>query len=228
MKHFHFFCITVSAVLLLCGCGTKNELAPEQPDPAHPILVPVETPEEPAEQPAPTPAKKSKPATEAFFEAALNGDIQTIEAELAAGVDVNATSLNGQSQTVLMLAAFNGHTKLVEMLIDRGGEVNHLDATGRTALMYCCSGPFPETVKVLIDKGAKVNIVDNSEKWTALMFAAAEGQTANVKLLLDNGADVKPKDIDGDTAADFAANNGHHQVSKMIEDHAKTMETKNQ
>ena len=30
------------------------------------------------------------------------------------------------------------------------------------------------------------------------------------------------------TAADFAANNGHHQVSKMIEDHAKTMETKNQ
>ncbi|MHC4952110.1 MAG: ankyrin repeat domain-containing protein, partial [Planctomycetota bacterium] len=75
-------------------------------------------------------------------------------------------------------------------------------------------------------KGAKVNIVDNSEKWTALMFAAAEGQVANVKLLLDNSAEVKPKDIDGDTAANFAANNGHTQVAKMIEEHAKTMEIK--
>ena len=105
------------------------------------------------------------------------------------------------------------------MLIARGGKVNHLDATNRTALMYCCSGPFPETVKFLIDKRANVNLVDNNEGWTALMFAAAEGLAPNVKILLDNGADTTPKDIDGDTAASFAAKNGHQQVADMISAH---------
>ena len=90
-----------------------------------------------------------------------------------------------------MLAAYNGHTKLVEMLIDRGGKVNHLDSTNRTALMYCSSGPFPETVQLLIAKGANVNLVDNNEGWTALMFAAAEGLAPNVKILLENGADIR-------------------------------------
>ncbi|MHC5165393.1 MAG: ankyrin repeat domain-containing protein, partial [Planctomycetota bacterium] len=160
MKQSYLLFIIAAITLLLCGCGTKNKLTPKQPDPAHPILVPVETPEEPAEQPALKPAKKTKPASQAFFDAALNGDIQTVKSELDAGVDVNADSLNGQNQTALMLAAYNGHTKLVEMLIGRGGQVNHPDSVNRTALMYCCSGPFPETVKVLIANGANVNLVD--------------------------------------------------------------------
>ena len=159
---------------------------------------------------------------QAFFDAALNGDIQTVESELSAGVDVNATSLNGQNQTALMLAAFNGHRNLVEILIARGGKVNHLDVTHRTALMYCCSGPFPETAQLLLDHGADVNIIDNNEKWSALMFAAAEGQVENVKILLKYGADWKLTDIDGDTAASFAAKNGHQQVAQIIEEHAKS------
>ena len=201
MKQFYLFFVIATAAVLMFGCRTKNEPASEHP------------------KPAPPQAKKTKPASSAFFDAALIGDIQTIEVELTDGVDVNATSLNSQNQTALMLAAYNGHTKLVEMLIARGGKVNHLDATNRTALMYCCSGPFPETAQFLIDKGANVNLVDNNEGWTALMFAAAEGLAPNVKILLDNGADTTPKDIDGDTAASFAAKNGHQQVADMISAH---------
>jgi ankyrin repeat protein len=219
VKRFHPFCIIVSAALLLCGCGSKNEPATSEPEPAPPTPVQAASQEQPTEQPAPLPTKKTKSATQAFFDAALNGDIQTVESELAAGVDVNAASLNGQNQTVLMLAAYNGHTKLVEMLIERGGKVNHLDSVNRTALMYCSSGPFPETVQLLIAKGANVNLVDNNEGWTALMFAAAEGLAPNVKILLENGADTKPKDIDGDTAASFAVKNGHNQVVDMINAH---------
>ena len=84
------------------------------------------------------------------------------------------------------------------------------------------SGPFPQTAQLLLDKGAEVNSVDNNEKWTALMFAAAEGHLENVKLLLEHGADYKLKDIDGDTAASFAAKNGHSQVAKIIEEHARS------
>ena len=219
MKRFHPFCIIVSATLLLCGCGSKNEPATSKPEPAPPTPVQTVSTEQLAKKPTPLPVKKTKTATQAFFDAALNGDIQTVESELAAGVDVNAASLNGQNQTVLMLAAYNGHTELVEALIDRGGKVNHLDSVNRTALMYCSSGPFPGTVQLLIAKGANVNLVDNNEGWTALMFAAAEGLGPNVKILLENGADTAPKDIDGDTAAAFAAKNGHQQVADMINAH---------
>jgi ankyrin repeat protein len=219
MKRPYLFFVIVITALLLCSCESKNELSPEPSKAAESTLVQAESAEAPAEKAALPQAKKTKPATQAFFDAALNGDIQTVESELAAGVDVNAASLNGQNQTVLMLAAYNGHTKLVEMLIERGGKVNHLDSVNRTALMYCSSGPFPETVQLLIAKGADVNLVDNNEGWTALMFAAAEGLAPNVKILLENGADTKPKDIDGDTAASFAVKNGHNQVVDMINAH---------
>jgi ankyrin repeat protein len=219
VKRFHPFCIIASTALLLCGCGSKNEPATSKPEPAPPTPVQTVSTEQLAKKPTPLPVKKTKTATQAFFDAALNGDIQTVESELAAGVDVNAASLNGQNQTVLMLAAYNGHTELVEALIDRGGKVNHLDSVNRTALMYCSSGPFPGTVQLLIAKGANVNLVDNNEGWTALMFAAAEGLGPNVKILLENGADTAPKDIDGDTAASFAAKNGHQQVADMINAH---------
>jgi ankyrin repeat protein len=75
---------------------------------------------------------------------------------------------------------------------------------------------------LLLDNGADVNIIDNNEKWSALMFAAAEGQVENVKILLKYGADWKLTDIDGDTAASFAAKNGHQQVAQIIEEHAKS------
>ena len=55
---------------------------------------------------------------------------------------------------------------------------------GRTALMYAASGPNPETVQLLLEKKADPNLVDQAEKFTALMFAAAEGQTRVVQILL--------------------------------------------
>lgn len=222
MKHCGIHCILVSVILLLCSCESKKDTAADRSESAPPTPVQAQSPKESAEPPISVPAKKTKAATEEFFDAALDGDIQTITAELAAGVDVNAASLNGQSQTALMLAAFNGHTELVSMLIDYGGDVNATDTASRTALMYASSGPFPEMVQLLIDKGAKVNIIDSNEKWTALMFAAAEGQADNVKLLLENGADTILKDVDGDTAADFAVQKGHTELAEMIRQYGQT------
>ncbi len=50
-----------------------------------------------------------------------------------------------------------------------------------------------------------------------LMHAAAEGQLEVAKLLLENGADPSLKDIDGETAALFARNNGHTEVAGLIQ-----------
>jgi len=53
--------------------------------------------------------------------------------------------------------------------------------------------------------------------WTALHYAATEGQFGIVKLLLAHGVDVKARDKDGVTAAYRAYAAGHRDVVFLIQ-----------
>jgi len=57
---------------------------------------------------------------------------------------------------------------------------------------------------------------DNDEHFTALMFAAAEGQKEVVSTLLKHGADKSLLDEDGESAYDFAVANGHAAVAALL------------
>jgi len=150
-----------------------------------------------------------------IIEAALGGNLAVVEKSLAQGYKPDTPDSEGR--TILMYAAFNGQTNIVERLIAAGANVNAQDKTGSTALMFAASGPFASTVQLLLDHGAKINTVDTNEHWSALMWAAAEGQTKVVELLLKNGADPSLKEADGDTAESFAAKNGHSAVVKILQ-----------
>jgi len=151
----------------------------------------------------------------AYLDDALNGNLEKVKEFIAGGLIVDATDENGS--TAMMLAAFNGHTEVVKYLLREGADVNHHDSNDRTALMYASSGPANETVKLLLEAGAEVNVTDNIEGFTAIMFAAAEGQTEVFKTLKAAGADIYIKDKDGETARDFANNNGHSEIVKLID-----------
>ena len=120
-------------------------------------------------------------------------------------------------RTPLMLAAFNGHAPVLGYLLDQDVAVDARDANGRTALMYASSGPFLEAVQLLLDAGAEVNVQGTQEGFSALMTAASEGLVDIVRLLLVRGADPAMADMDGDTAASFAQENGHSAVVELLE-----------
>lgn len=147
-------------------------------------------------------------------EAALEGNGAIVAGLLKEGVNPNSADPEGR--TSLMYAAFNGHLKIVEDLLENGAEVVPRDAEGRTALLYASTGPFSETVKLLLEHNADPNIHDAVESFTPLMHAAAEGQVEVVRILLKYGADASARDVDGDTAADFAARNGHTAVVDLL------------
>ncbi len=144
---------------------------------------------------------------DAFWEAALNGDLEGVSSMLKLGMDANETDVEGR--TALMFAAYNGHTEIARILIDRGAKIDALDHSHRTALLFAATGPFPETVKLLLDNKSNPNVVDNGEHFSPLMHAAAEGNLDIVKILLEYGADPDLKDVDGDTAESFARQKGH-------------------
>ena len=77
--------------------------------------------------------------------------------------------------TLLMLAAQQGQSGVVKLLIDRGADLNSKDSAGRTALMLVAeegigesSGKQSEIAHLLLSSGVNVNLRDNNGD-TALM-----------------------------------------------------------
>jgi ankyrin repeat protein len=154
--------------------------------------------------------------TEILAATAAN-DNATIRLLLDKGANVNAKDATS-GNTPLINAAINGNTKLAEMLIARGADVNAAtlqtsdrSKAGRLALgsltplhLAATSGPY-ELVKLLLDAGANINAHDIRDM-TALMNAVATDHPDPriVRLLMDRGSDLKVKDHEGQTATDWA------------------------
>ena len=188
------------AFAVLIGCGGAPEDSRRKP---------------PREAATPDVAEISQPAPP-VTDPATTARLERVRRSLEQGLDVNEADENGR--TALMMAAFDGYTEVVELLIGHGAEVDRHDSSGRTALMYASSGPFPQTVELLVQNGADVNRADKAESWTALMFAAAEGHQAVVLALARHGADIEMIDQDGDAAIDHARERGQtHIVALLVE-----------
>ena len=135
---------------------------------------------------------------------------------IKAGANVNAKD-NEYGNSALMLAAWKGHTEIVNALIKARAEVNAKDKDGRTALMCAAENGRTETVNALIEAGAD-DLTDNEGR-TALILAA-ESEYSNpetVNALIDAGSYVKQKDNSGKTALDYARNNPNLKGSSALE-----------
>ena len=155
------------------------------------------------------------PEEEALLESAYVGNLEEVRRLVTDGTSVDV--IDAERHTPLMWAAFNGHKVVAEYLLDAGAEADAEDSNGRTALMYAASGPFAGTVDLLLERGADANVQGTLEGFTPLMTAAAEGLADVVRLLLAAGADRDLQDTDGDTALDFARQNGHAEVVELLE-----------
>lgn len=144
---------------------------------------------------------------------------------LAAGADVNAKEWG--DQTVLMVATKYCNLKMVQLLLDRGANIEAQANDGETALMLAAKkgSPFParegrsgytEILMTLLKQGARVNVRDAKGK-SALYWAAAYGHADHVKLLLAKGADVNVVGIDVPwTPLISASYYGHTEVVRLL------------
>jgi TonB family protein len=86
-------------------------------------------------------------STNPLFRAASQGDVESIKALLAEGVDINARSDRGQ--TALILAAFGGHSDVVSLLLAAGADPKTKDSLGLTAQDWAGRRGFPDVGEIL-------------------------------------------------------------------------------
>ena len=146
---------------------------------------------------------------DALIEAAKRGDVQQARVLLDQGVRVD--TLDSSRRTPLMWTARNGHSSLVDLLIDRGANVSAVAAHGDTVLCYaisCCEKPgSADIVTKLLDNGADPNAKPH-DGWTPLMLAASRDRSDLLNLLLAAGAEIDTQRPNGYTALMLAAAGG--------------------
>jgi ankyrin repeat protein len=135
-------------------------------------------------------------------QAADLGNEKTVNAMLARGVDVDYSEEEAEI-TPLVLASQSGHSRVVEILIKHGADLEAENRWGGRPLSVAAAGGHDEVVLQLLKAGAKINAGGTNGN-TALMSAAQEGQAKTVALLLKQGADASLRDIGKKTALDYA------------------------
>uniref|UniRef100_A0A8C7V506 K Homology domain-containing protein n=1 Tax=Oncorhynchus mykiss TaxID=8022 RepID=A0A8C7V506_ONCMY len=122
--------------------------------------------------------------------------------------------------TPLILAATAGHVGVVEILLDKGGDIEaQSERTKDTPLSLACSGGRQEVVELLLLRGANKEHRNVSD-YTPLSLAASGGFVNIIKILLNTGAEINSRTGSklGISPLMLAAMNGHVPAVKLLLD----------
>lgn len=177
-----------------------------------------------------------------IFGAVAKGCLSEIEKTLKDN-DINA--LNSSRETLLHVAAANGHLAVMEYLISRGAKPDVKDKKGRTPLHRAAEKGHGDAVKVLLRCGASMYSLDTEGKMPLhvaaqnshghvlmvllreearsyrnqhnfLHRAALKDESSLVERLLKSGASVDGKDERGQTALSYALSQGFENTAKVL------------
>lgn len=123
--------------------------------------------------------------------------------------------------TPLHLAAFLGRPGAVELLLERGAEleVRSTNQMRNTPLHAAVAGGDRAIIRRLLDAGADVDARQHAG-YTVLHAAAKHGDRELVDLFLDRGADPGIVTDEGVGAADFAESDGHEELAAHLREAA--------
>lgn len=116
------------------------------------------------------------------------------------GANINAANVDGE--TILHQSFRNA--KLTSYLLQHGAHAHAKNRYDWTPLHYAMLFEDAiESAKNLINYGASINTPDD-EKLTPLHLAVKHNNIPGIKLLIKHGADISAKNVDGQTAYDYA------------------------
>ena len=128
----------------------------------------------------------------------------------------NLNPADEEKATAFHYAAENGHWEICCLIIKELKHKNPGDVLGFTPLHLAAQNGHLKICQLILG-----NVHDKNPKalgWTPLHFAAQKGQFEACKLILGYITEKNPKNMCGQTPKSLAIENGHQEISELIED----------
>jgi ankyrin repeat protein len=153
-------------------------------------------------------------STDAVFSAIRNNQLAELRSLVKDRAAANVKDDRGI--TALMVSAYAGSAEAMQLLLDRGADVNAKNAFDSTAVMWSVTDM--QKVRMLVERGAEVNARSKPGR-TAVMLAAMGNQSAEmVRFLVSENADLKAVDELKTTVLSAAAQGNDTETIRMLVD----------
>jgi ankyrin repeat protein len=149
-----------------------------------------------------------------IHQAVLDGNVERVR-ELLDSDPSLIKFRNQRGHTLLFIAAQNGHTDTVRLLLGRGTPIEAATSDGETALLIASQNGHTYTVRFLLDRGAFIEATTQNG-WTPLFAAALYGHTNTVRLLLDRCAKIEAACPNGTTPLFIAIQRRYLEIIKLL------------
>eukprot|EP00941_MAST-03F_sp_MAST-3F-sp1_P001254 g1254.t1 len=150
----------------------------------------------------------------ALYYACSQGRLEAARLLIQAGAPCTDACADGT--TVLMAAAADGHSEIIEEILKHDVNVNKARDNGDTALALAAHNGHTRAIELLIQAGADVSISVGENEEVPLFIAAKMGRVAATVTLLEHGAEHSAANCFGTTPLYIAAHKGHAEVVETL------------
>jgi ankyrin repeat protein len=149
-----------------------------------------------------------------FAGAILRNDIRLVEKYInEQHIDINMQDKFGE--TFLLLSTLYNHKKIVEILLEKGANVNIRNKEGLSPLYNAINNQDISLVNRLISMGATIDI-EKGKLFSPLSLAVKKEMLEIVKLLVVNGGDVNTTNDAGETILITALHCKHYDIINFL------------
>lgn len=153
-----------------------------------------------------------------LMQAVKNNDVCLVKELIQRGANVDELDTNQDAP--LVIAAYEGRTEIVRLLLQAGADVGAVDPGMKaTALHAAAYAGRTDAARLLIQYKINIDKQGPYNGYTALHDAIWQNNIGVVRVLLEAGANLKIKSKEGLTPLDLAVSRKRNELVRLLESH---------
>jgi uncharacterized protein len=151
-----------------------------------------------------------------LMDAVKGNQVARVRQLIQEGADVD--ELDDHQDAPLVMAAYQGHVEVLQLLLEAGADVKAVDPEMRaTALHAAAYAGRTDAARLLIQYGIDIDRQGPYNGYTALHDAIWQNHVATAQVLIEAGANLSLKSNAGETPLDLARARGRREISALLE-----------